>query len=222
MACGLCCIAAQCSTGSAAEWRSVIPAWQHWTRSLIAASRRSDSNSETTTDERISVCRRPEPKNFLRTFEKYRITFVKMFLAIFVTRWQFLCAYPCNLCQSVSAAKQTFEHPYINNFCVILLTDRSQCKSKFFFKFCNQTMYEVILLSTTGASTSIGDYAQSALHFSRGATFKILRGSRTVIVPPEVFCEAKNAPNLFSAGAPPRTPLRKLCPLISWKGHTPF
>jgi len=49
----------QCSTGSAVGWLSATPEWRHSTGSLIAASRRSDSSSVTTTDERISVCTQP-------------------------------------------------------------------------------------------------------------------------------------------------------------------
>jgi len=39
------------------------------------------------------------------------------------------------------------------------------------------------------------------------------------ILQPEVFCDAQNAPNFFSAGAVPRTPLGKLTTLPQTSGQ---
>jgi len=41
----------------------------------------------------------------------------------------------------------------------------------------------------------------------------ILSLARCAIIPPEVFCDVKNAPNFFSVGAPPWTLLRELTTL---------
>ena len=49
------CICMQCFTGSAVGWQLATLAWRRSTKSLIAASRKSDSSSEITTDEHISV-----------------------------------------------------------------------------------------------------------------------------------------------------------------------
>jgi len=51
--------------------------------------------------------------------------------------------------------------------------------------------------------------------FLKGATFRISGGSHcSTRTWPEVFCEAKNAPNLFSAGALSQTSLRDLTTLL--------
>ena len=47
----------QCFMGSEVGWQLAILEWRHSTRSLIAASRRLDSNSEITTAEHTSVCK---------------------------------------------------------------------------------------------------------------------------------------------------------------------